>query len=115
MLRGIIHDVEDNETKLWLINSNKTEDDILLRAELQALSNHVGPDRFQHHYCLSKAPEDWQHSTGRINLEMMRNHLPPPSEDSLVLFCGPDAMVDGVVKPGLVTLGWDLEKSLVVF
>lgn len=115
VLRGIIHDVEDSTTNLWLINANKTEQDILLRAELQALADHVGPSRFQHHYCLSKAPEDWEHSKGRINFDMLRKHLPPAADDSLILICGPEPMIEGVVKPGLTELGWDIEKSLVVF
>lgn len=46
---------------------------------------------------------------------MLEIHLPPPGPDSLILFCGPDAMVDAVVKPGLTALGWDVEKSLVIF
>ena len=46
---------------------------------------------------------------------MFESHLPPPSEDSLILYCGSDPMLDLTVKPGLKALGWDLEKQLVVF
>lgn len=46
---------------------------------------------------------------------MMKMHLPPVGEDSLILVCGPDAMIEGIVKPGLTALGWDVEKCLVVF
>lgn len=115
VLRGIIHDVNDNETKLWLINSNRTEADILMRKELEELEACVGSVRFQQHFCLSDAPEDWAHSRGRINLEMMRKHLPPVGEDSLILVCGPGPMIDGVVKPSLVEMGWDIESTLVEF
>lgn len=46
---------------------------------------------------------------------MLETHLPPPGEDSLILVCGPQPMIDAVVKPELTALGWDVEKSLVVF
>lgn len=119
VLRGVIHDVEDSVTRLWLINANKTIDDILLRKELHDLAGLVGPTRFQHHYCLSKAPEDWEHSKGRIDFAMMEKHMPPApldgKDDSLMLYCGPDALVDAIVKPSMLKLGWDVEKTLVVF
>lgn len=111
----MIHDVEDASTRLWLINANKTESDILLRTELEELEGHVGPTRFQQHFCLSKAPEDWQHSKGRINLEMMKQHLPPADDDTLILVCGPDAMIEKVVKPNLIEMGYDIDKCLVIF
>lgn len=115
VLKGVIHDVEDSGTKLWLLNANKTEADILLRSDLESLAALVGPSRFQQHFCLSKAPEDWQHSKGRINQAMLELHLPPPGEDSLILTCGPEPMIEEIVKPGLMALGWDVEKCLVVF
>lgn len=115
VLRGVVHDVEDSETALWLINANKTESDILLRKELEELEHHDGPTQFKQHFCLSTAPDDkWTHSVGRINLEMMRQHLPPPGEDTLMLVCGPEPMIQ-VVREGLTMLGWDIGSSLVEF
>lgn len=32
-----------------------------------------------------------------------------------MLLCGPDALLDLTVKPGLKELGWDLESQVVVF
>ncbi|GAA5907038.1 hypothetical protein JCM5296_006574 [Sporobolomyces johnsonii] len=115
VLRGVIYDKEDSTTKLYVLNANKTEADILLRAELEALSNLAGPERFRQHLVLSKGPEDWPFSKGRINKQMLAEHLPPPSEDSLVLICGPDPMINEIVKPGLTELGWDVPNQLVVF
>lgn len=115
MLRGIVHDSTDTATEVFIINANKTEADILLRAELEELSHLAGPTRFRQHLVLSKGPEDWPHSKGRITKQMLINHLPPPSDDALVLFCGPDPLVDAILKPGLTELGWDVANSLVVF
>lgn len=47
--------------------------------------------------------------------EMFQQYLPAPDEDSLVLYCGSDPMLDLTVKPGLAALGWDIGSQLVVF
>lgn len=41
--------------------------------------------------------------------EMYEKHLPPPSDDGLVLICGPDAMINQTAKPLLVSLRWSLK------
>lgn len=87
-----MNDEHDHETKVWVLNANKTEADILLRADMDELHKRRGPDRFRQHLVLSKAPENWEHSRGRVHLEMMRAHLPPPSDDALILICGPDPL-----------------------
>ncbi|SGY20627.1 BQ5605_C016g08109 [Microbotryum silenes-dioicae] len=115
VMRGIIHDSEDIDTNVWVLNANKTEADILLRAELEELGKLVGPSRCRQHLVLSKGPADWAHSKGRINKQMLIDHLPPPGPDSLVLICGPDPMINEIIKPGLAELGWDVPNTLVIF
>ena len=90
--RAIVDDEHDHETKVWVLNANKTEEDILLRADMDELRKRRGPDRFRQHLVLSKAKESWLSSRGRVNLEMLRSHLPPPCADSLVLICGPEPL-----------------------
>ncbi|KAF8599085.1 hypothetical protein BDV93DRAFT_539018 [Ceratobasidium sp. AG-I] len=115
VLRSVLEDAEDEETTLWLLDSNRTEQDILCRDELLTFAERKG--RMKAHFTLSKSPnEGWTFSTGRINDDMMRMHLPPSSQsDTLILICGPDALIKQTVKPGLERLGWDTEKTLVVF
>ncbi|KIJ61879.1 hypothetical protein HYDPIDRAFT_95803 [Hydnomerulius pinastri MD-312] len=115
VLRSILHDDSDTETKVWLISANKTEDDILCRHELDSLVAKHGPDRFKLHYVLSKASEVWTFSRGRINEKLIAEHMPQPSEHGLILTCGPEAMISQAVKPGLQCVGWEIDKSLVVF
>lgn len=115
VLRGVINDPEDTDTMLWVLNANKTEADILLRAELEILSERAGSSRYRQHLVLSKADADWKHSKGRITKEMLKTHLPEPDDDALILICGPDPMINDLVKPGLTELGWDISTSLVVF
>ncbi|KAG8718163.1 hypothetical protein FRC08_005817 [Ceratobasidium sp. 394] len=115
VLRSVLEDPNDNETVLWLLDSNRTEQDILCRDELLTFAERKG--RMKAHFTLSKSPaKGWTFSTGRINDEMMRAHLPPADQaDTLILICGPDALIKQTVKPGLERLGWDTAKTLVVF
>jgi nitrate reductase (NAD(P)H) len=115
VLRAVLNDKEDKETRLWLLDTNKTEQDILCREELESLSQLHKEDRFVLHHTLGKAPQTWTFSTGRISDQMLAAHLPPPCDDSLILSCGPDPMIKLTVKPGLERLGWNVGRSLVVF
>ena len=45
---------------------------------------------------------------GRINQEMLMKHLPSPSDDTLILFCGPKGM-DVTASDCLNTLGYPNE------
>ncbi|KIJ15906.1 nitrate reductase [Paxillus involutus ATCC 200175] len=115
VLRSVLDDNSDTTTKLWMLNANRTEEDILCRSELDKLFAVHGPDRFKLHYILSKAPETWTSSVGRINEKLIVDHLPQPSEHGLILVCGPDAMISHAIKPGLRNVGWDINEFLVVF
>ena len=88
VIRSVLEDEEDEETTLWLLDSNRTEQDILCRDELLTFAERKG--RMKAHFTLSKSPnEGWTFSTGRINDDMMRMHLPPSSQpDTLILICG---------------------------
>ncbi|KIP04507.1 hypothetical protein PHLGIDRAFT_75866 [Phlebiopsis gigantea 11061_1 CR5-6] len=115
VLRSVLHDNTDTTTKLWLISANKTEPDILCREEIDRLFNeHTG--RFHVHYILSSvSPPDWSYGKGRVTEATLREHLPPPGEGRLVLACGPQAMIDLALKPGLQGCGWNIQRDLVVF
>lgn len=115
VLRSIFLDALDTETKVWLISANKTEKDILCRNELDALYAQYGPHRLKLHYILGNAPPGWMGSTGRIDNDMLREKMPCPSEQGIILVCGPEPMIKYAVKPGLQAAGWDIEKYLVVF
>lgn len=38
---------------------------------------------------LSEAPEDWKEDKGYISEKHIREDLPPPGDDAMVLICGP--------------------------
>jgi cytochrome-b5 reductase len=96
IIRRICEDPRD-DTKTTLIYANTTEDDILMKRELDKFAeNH---DQFNVHYVLSNPPANWQGETGRVNKQMIEAHLPKPAGmDSKILVCGPDAMTKSMVK-----------------
>jgi cytochrome-b5 reductase len=48
---------------------------------------------------------DWDYSEGFISEDMVRDHLPGPSEDALILMCGPPPMVQFACNPNLDKVG----------
>ncbi|KAI4905837.1 hypothetical protein NFI96_014555 [Prochilodus magdalenae] len=103
IIRAIMKDPKD-KTFCYLLFANQTEKDILLRPELEEiLANH--PDRFNLWYTLDKVPQEWDFSQGFISEEMVRNRLPAPGEDSLILMCGPPPMIQFACNPNLDKVG----------
>jgi cytochrome-b5 reductase len=48
----------------------------------------------------------WKYSVGFVNDELIKAHLPPPSEDTLILMCGPPPMINFACNPNLDKLGY---------
>jgi cytochrome-b5 reductase len=101
IIRAILKNPKD-KTNLWLIFANQTEEDILLRKELEAIQG----DRFKLWYTLDRPPEKWSYSAGFINADMCRDHLPAPSDDTMIFVCGPPPMIKYACEPAFETLGF---------
>jgi len=104
IIRAVFRDPEDT-TCLSLLFANQTEEDILLRKELEEVANEY-PDRFKLWYTVDKPGPEWQFSSGFINAEMIEKALFPPSQDNLVLMCGPPPMINFACIPNLDKLGY---------
>ncbi|KXJ87251.1 nitrate reductase [Microdochium bolleyi] len=110
--------------QIWIVYGNRTEDDILIRREMEELCAALQDNlRIWHVLSLEeKVTKEWKMGRGRVGLECLREHLPPPPpapvgdelEDTLALVCGPPAMEKGV-STALEELGWDLERTVVFF
>ena len=83
-----------------------------MRDELEKLAN-LHPDRFSLWYTLDRPPVDWKYSTGFINKQMIAEHLPAASDDTVILMCGPPPMINFACKPNLEELGFSKESMLV--
>ncbi|KAI8470669.1 MAG: NADH-cytochrome b5 reductase [Monoraphidium minutum] len=100
---AILKDPKDT-TKISLVFGNLSEDDILLRKELDELEQQH-PGRFKAYHVLNKAPDGWEGGVGFITKDVLRSRLPPAAPDVMVLRCGPKPMNDAM-KGYLDDLGY---------
>lgn len=110
--QAILKDPEDR-TEMHVVYANRTEDDILLREELDAWAK--SDERFKVWYVVEQKREGWEYSVGFITESIMREHVPPASHDTLALTCGPPPMIQFAVQPNLEKLGYDIKNELLVF
>ncbi|CAG8468202.1 10618_t:CDS:2 [Funneliformis caledonium] len=91
-------------------------DDILLYNDFKELSkNH--PNQLKIYYTLDKPPKDnWTQGVGYVSEEMVKENIPAPNEDVLVLVCGPSSggkasdMSQGLVRGILKKLGYTQDQ-----
>ena len=55
-------------------------------------------------------PAAWDYSEGFVNEEMIRDHLPPPEDEPLILMCGPPPMIQYACLPNLDRVGHPKER-----
>ncbi|KAK4111733.1 putative cytochrome b5 reductase [Canariomyces notabilis] len=103
LIRAICENPRDT-SEVSLIYANRTEQDILLRRELDSFARRY-PRNFKVFYVLDHAPAEWKGGRGFVTKEMMEEHLAPPSPGTKVFLCGPPPMVDSV-KKSLGSLGY---------
>ncbi|KAG7214846.1 hypothetical protein INR49_005114 [Caranx melampygus] len=108
LIRRITADPTDN-TRCSLIFANQTEKDILLRAELEEVKK-SHPDKVELWFTLDKPPQDWSYSSGFVTYDMIKDHLPAPSTDVLIVLCGPPPMIQNACLPNLDKLGHKTEN-----
>jgi cytochrome-b5 reductase len=106
--QAVLKDPNDSTT-LALIFANVTEDDILLRGELEELAKRH-PGRFSVYYVLNEANAAWKGGKGFITAEMIKEHLPAPGDDVAVLRCGPPPMMKAM-EAHLNALGYAADQQ----
>lgn len=97
LINRVLQNKEDN-TKISLLFGNVSEQDILLKEEIDKLANE-NSDRFEVHYAIDKPSSssitsELKHEVGIISEEMIKKYIPKPANDSLVLVCGPPKMME---------------------
>lgn len=108
LIRAICEDDRDT-TEVSLIYANRSEEDILLRTELEAFARRY-PKNLKLYYMLDQPPTKWAYGRGFVTKELMAERFPAPSPDSKVMICGPPGMV-GAAKKALVQLGFEQPKA----
>lgn len=90
IVKSICRDATDN-TQISLLFANVSEDDIILRDEIDALQ-YLYP-QFKAYYVVDKPTDSWKGYSGYISKEMVQETMPEPSDDNLVCVCGPPPMM----------------------
>jgi len=104
LARAICKDSGD-DTRISLLYANHTPKDILLRKELDGLAR--DHPQFKVWYTVSEPPpKDWRYSVGRVVEHMLKARLFPAGRDAITLLCGPPAMIEMALIPGLSSLGY---------
>ena len=96
---------EGVDIQIWLLFANQTEQDILLRDELEQLSE-TSNKRLKVWYTVDRDSEGWKYSKGFINDTMLSEHMPPPGDETLICICGPPPMIKFACIPNLDKLGY---------
>ncbi|KND04816.1 uncharacterized protein SPPG_00519 [Spizellomyces punctatus DAOM BR117] len=103
LIKRILKDPTD-KTRISLIYANRSEEDILLRNELEILSS-SRPDQLQIYYIVENPPAQegrpWAQGVGLVSQDMITKHLPNPDKGmkAAILVCGPDGLINHVAGP----------------
>ncbi|KAK7063910.1 NADH-cytochrome b5 reductase [Favolaschia claudopus] len=85
-----------NTTKFKLLFSNVTEEDILMREDLDALAK-KHPKTLEVVYLLDKPKDDWKGPKGFISSDVIKKYVSPAtSERTMVMVCGPPGQVAAI-------------------
>merc|ERR1711907_526411 len=91
---------EGDTTKVSILFGNRTERDILARNTLDEWSAIYG-DRLSITHVLSEQSENWSGATGFITTDLIKAHMPPPTDGDAgqIWICGPPPMYDALCGP----------------
>ncbi len=97
-------------TKISLIYANVTEDDILLKEQLDELSKKHS-ERFKVFYVLNTPPVGWKGGIGYVTGDIITANCPAPHSSMKILLCGPPPMIKAMED---ITLKLGYTKTNVV-
>lgn len=103
LIRAICEDERDT-TEVSLIFANRSEDDILLREELETFARRY-PKNLKLWFMLDQPPSNWQYGSGYVTADVIKERLPAPDADTKIMLCGPPGMINAS-KRALVSLGF---------
>ncbi|RKU44566.1 NADH-cytochrome b5 reductase [Coniochaeta pulveracea] len=93
LFRAIFKNPND-KTKVTLVVGNVTQEDILLKNQLEELEN-TYPQRFRAFYVLDKPPKEWVGQSGYITKDLLKQVLPEPKSENIKVFvCGPNGLMN---------------------
>jgi cytochrome-b5 reductase len=101
---GSIITTPEDQTSVKLLFANETENDILLKDELDEYFRSY--PNFDLKYILNNPPTNWNSYTGFITKDLLKKELPEPNPDTKIFICGPMDMKKAMLEY-LEQLGWE--------
>ncbi|KAF2139806.1 uncharacterized protein K452DRAFT_231111 [Aplosporella prunicola CBS 121167] len=99
LIQGILKNPED-KTKITLVFGNNSDEDILLKKELDAFARQY-PSRFDVHYTVSNPAEGSPHRKGHVTKEFLQETIGDAhGRNTKIFLCGPPAMEAALAKSG---------------
>jgi len=80
-----------NQSPMWLIYANKSEEEIIMRNTVEALTEKLP---LQVIHVLSDPSDDWMGESGYVDGDVLDDYLPEDAEDIDYFVCGPPPMMD---------------------
>jgi cytochrome-b5 reductase len=96
VIEEVLSEKED-QTHVSLVFANNAEEDIILKDRLDQLAKKH--PNFEVHYVVLKPTSSWKGHTGFITPDIIKKHVPGPSEDVMVLVCGPPPFYNALSGP----------------
>ncbi|KAL9224000.1 hypothetical protein vseg_000077 [Gypsophila vaccaria] len=84
----------DDKTQVSLVYANVSPDDILLKQKLDILA--TSHPNFKVFYTVDNPSKNWKGGVGYVSKDMVAKGLPGPSNDTLILVCGPPGMMEHI-------------------
>ncbi|KAL2353834.1 hypothetical protein BJ546DRAFT_114268 [Cryomyces antarcticus] len=103
-----------DKTELRVVDANKAEGDILLHEALDEFEKDHG-EQLKVTHVLSHPSEKWKGKKGFVNVDILKQALFAPGEDTVVFLCGPPIMIQKAVLPALEDWGFMEEKNVFGF
>ncbi|PSS13835.1 NADH-cytochrome b5 reductase-like protein [Actinidia chinensis var. chinensis] len=93
IIDAILRNPDDN-TQVSLLYANVSPNDILLKHKLDVLA--ASYPNLKIFYTVDNPSKDWNGGSGYITKDMVVKGLPGPSDDALILVCGPPGMMNHI-------------------
>ncbi|KAI0559530.1 nitrate reductase [Gracilaria domingensis] len=108
VMHNIYQNVSDS-TEIFLLYANRTQYDILLQPDLDLMAEKR--ENIHVWYTLEKITGLWMYSKGLVTEQMIRDRTPSPTDDTLILLCGPPDMISSCLS-SLARIGHTKENIM---
>lgn len=105
----------DDKTQIRVVDANRTEEDILLHAELDSFERHGDSGRLNITHVLSHPNDEWNGKKGHVDATILKEALFEPGGKTGVFLCGPPAMIQQAVLPVLRDWGFNEDENVFGF